>query len=125
MADDGRTETSGIPCQHTAGEKYPYVRPLTRAGNFQCSRHTQLFTGANYRACILAPISLIQIDGKKMARVILQLRIYTHCMATSEVIINHIIGQRAQQAVATVCTLDPGLFTDPGTPFVRTSGGIA
>ena len=125
MADDGGTQAPSIACRHPTGEKHPDMGALARAGNLQRRRYTQLLTRANYRAGILAPIGLIKIDGQKMAGVILQERINTHSVATSKMIVNHIIGEGAQPAVMAVSTLDSRFFANPGTPFVGTGRSVA
>ena len=66
VADDGRTHTTRIARRYRTGEEHPGVRALAGAGYLQRRRHAQFGARLAEGLGILAPISLIEIDGQEM-----------------------------------------------------------
>ena len=125
MADDGRTKATGITGGHAAGEKYPRVSAITGSRNLQCCWHTQILTGLHERTCIVSPIGPVKVGRQKIAGVIFQKRVDADRVLASQMVIDHRIRQRDQQAVAAIAALDARLLANSRTPLVCTGGGVA
>ena len=125
VADDGRTQTTRIARRYRTGEKHPGVRALARAGYLQCRRHAQFSTRLDEGLGILAPVGLIEIDCQEMTGVAFQQRIDADGVFAGQMVVDHRIGQRLQDAVSAVATLDTRLFADTGAPFVGTGRRVA
>lgn len=67
---------------------------------------------------IFPPVGVIEIDGNKMS----QQGVDADRVPASKVVIDDLVGQRYQEAVATVGAFDPGFLTNTGSPLVGTSG---
>ena len=69
-------------------------------------------------AGILPPFGLVNVDRQKVAGVILEQRIDSHCVPPGQMFIDQSGGRRDQKAVATVAALDARLLADAGPPFI-------
>jgi hypothetical protein len=52
-----------------------------------------------------------------MAGIVSEQRIDPNCVSAGKVVIDDLVGQRYQEAVAAVRTFDAGFFTNTGSPF--------
>src|SRR5476649_617918 len=94
------------------------------ARNFQCCREIVFNAGFQYRARVLTPICIVEIDSKKVASVIEQKRIDTGSDLTPEMPENDVVGDGRKQAMATLAAFYSRLFANAATPFICADGGI-
>lgn len=70
------------------------------------------------------PIGFIEVNREEVASVVLQQRVHPDRVPTGQMVVDHGVGQRDQQAVTAVATLDARLLADTGAPLVGTGRGV-
>ena len=94
VADNGGTETARIPCRHGGSKENPGMGTGAGAGNFDGNRQAKFATGNGKGLYILAPVSLIKINGEEMAGIVGKQGIDTDNMLPGKMIVNNAISER-------------------------------
>ena len=125
VADDGRAQAAGITCRHPTGEEHPGVSPLTGARNLQRRGHAQLRARLHECLRIVPPLGLVEVDGQEVAAVVLHQRIHPDRVIAGQVLVDHGVRQRDEQAIGAVAALDARLLAYAGPPLIRAGWCVA
>jgi hypothetical protein len=88
------------------------------AGYFDGDWHTEFVTGNGKGLGIVAPVGLVKVGGEEMAGVINEQWINADNMLAGKVVVNHMVRERQQQAVAAFAAFHPLLVAEANFPFV-------
>ncbi len=92
---------------------------LARARDLQRGWNLEFPTRFHKGSCVILPFRFIEVDRQKMAGVIRQQRINTDGVMASQMIVDHLIRDRNQQAMNAIGTFDARFFADTGPPFEK------
>ena len=96
MADDGRAQATGIASRDPASEKHPGVRSFAGARNLKRNGHAKFATRLHEGAGVLSPLAFVEIDGEKIASIVLQQGIDADRVLTGQMVVENRIRQRDQ-----------------------------
>lgn len=116
-----------VPCRLPRRGK----APILLRGGARRQERTDQHVGVNdiegiaYLTAGISAARGVEAGGEEPAAVVGEQGIDVDGVRTDEVVVNHLVGDGAEQAIFAAATFDPWLMTDAGPPLVRAGGRVA